>query len=92
MIIMQIFLTLTNEKPEKFGLENLLDSENDDDKEEEIMDDVIFPARKAENELKNYLSMPKVLLNQVPFIWWKSLEASFPSFKILGKKFLKRVF
>ena len=66
MTIMQIFLTITNEKSEKFGLEKLLDSGSVDDKEEEMYNDITFPARKAEYEIKNYSSMPKVPLNQDP--------------------------
>ena len=47
-------------------------SENDDDKEEEIVDDITLRARKAENDFKNYLSMSKVPLNKDPFIRRKS--------------------
>lgn len=75
------------EKIEKCGLEKLLDSDEDDN-EVEAVDDISLPARKAENEFKNYLSMPKVHLNADPLNWWKSHEASFPSLKVLSKKFL----
>ncbi len=53
----------------------------------EIIADIPLPARKAENELKNYLSMPKVTLNQILLFWQKSHE-TFPTLKVLAKEFL----
>ncbi|XP_015910653.2 E3 SUMO-protein ligase ZBED1-like [Parasteatoda tepidariorum] len=67
----------------KKGLEKLLE----DDEETESIDDFL-PRNKAEKELKNYLSMPKIGLNENPLTWWKLNEHNFPIIKALAKKYL----
>ncbi|GBM61014.1 hypothetical protein AVEN_264352-1 [Araneus ventricosus] len=64
----------------KKGLEKLLE----DDEETGGLHD-FFPSSKAESELKNYLSMPKVGLNPLT---WKLNEHNFPVIKVLAKKYL----
>ncbi|GBM95270.1 hypothetical protein AVEN_199268-1 [Araneus ventricosus] len=70
-------------KQPKKGLEKLLE----DDEETEGLDDFL-PSSKAETELKNYLSMPKVGLNENPLTWWKLNEHNFPVIKVLAKTYL----
>jgi hypothetical protein len=77
-----------NKNPKKCGLEKLLESDSDDDKDQETIDDIPLPVRKVEIELKNYLSMPKTMLNQDPLTWWKSHGESFPSLRVIAKKLL----
>ena len=46
------------------------------------------PSLKAEEELKHYLSMPKVDFEKNPLNWWGKHQDSFPSLKILAKIYL----
>ncbi|GBM79386.1 hypothetical protein AVEN_32991-1 [Araneus ventricosus] len=75
-----------NKNPKKCGLDKLLESDSDDDKDQETIDDIPLPVRKVEIELKNYLSMPKTMLNQDPLTWWKSHGESSPSLKSNSKE------
>ena len=60
----------------KTGLEKLLE----DDEEIEFSSDA---SNKIEAEFNNYISMPKVVLNENPPKWWKLSE--FPIVKIFAK-------
>lgn len=55
---------------------------------EELQHSESTPKEKAENELNNYLSMPKVDLEINPLEWWKIHGNSFPSLKTLAKIYL----
>lgn len=57
--------------------------------EDEVLDEpAMTPKRRAEIELNNYLTAPKVNLEANPLSWWKSHESTFPALKNLAKKFL----
>ena len=69
-------------KQPKTGLEKLLE---DDDEEIECSSEA---SNKIEEEFNNYVSMPKVGLNENPLTWWKMNEHNFPTIKMLAKKYL----
>ncbi|GFS60814.1 t-complex protein 1 subunit delta [Trichonephila clavipes] len=46
------------------------------------------PSQEAEKELNEYLSMPRVSFEHDPLDWWKVHYKSFPSLKVLSRKYL----
>ncbi|GFX25115.1 t-complex protein 1 subunit delta [Trichonephila clavipes] len=46
------------------------------------------PSQEAEKELNEYLSMPRVSFEHDPLDWWKVHYESFPSLKVLARKYL----
>ncbi|GFR31732.1 hypothetical protein TNCT_298471 [Trichonephila clavata] len=46
------------------------------------------PSQEAEKELNEYLSMPRVSFEHDPLNWWKVHYESFPSLKVLARKYL----
>ncbi|GFT85290.1 zinc finger BED domain-containing protein 1 [Trichonephila clavipes] len=46
------------------------------------------PSQEAEKELNEYLSMPRVSFEHDPLDWWKFHYESFPSLKVLARKYL----
>nr|XP_015922601.2 E3 SUMO-protein ligase ZBED1-like [Parasteatoda tepidariorum] len=69
----------------KKGLEKLLESDEDDDT---LNVNILTPSCKAEREFNNFISMPKVGLNDDPLKWWKMNEHNFPTLKLLARKYL----
>lgn len=67
----------------KKGLSKLFE-----DEEDALDDPELTPNKKAEVELNNYLTMPKVNMDTNPLTWWKSHEGSFPKLKHLARKYL----
>ncbi|GFU57978.1 t-complex protein 1 subunit delta [Trichonephila clavipes] len=47
------------------------------------------PSQEAEKELNEYLSMPRVSFEHDPIDWWKVHDESFPSLKVLARKYLR---
>ncbi|GFS70440.1 hypothetical protein TNCV_4182661 [Trichonephila clavipes] len=46
------------------------------------------PSQEAEKELNEYLSMPRVSFEHDPLDWWKVHYESFPSLKVIARKYL----
>ncbi|GFQ88990.1 zinc finger BED domain-containing protein 1 [Trichonephila clavata] len=46
------------------------------------------PSQEAEKELNEYLSVPRVSFEHDPLDWWKVHYESFPSLKVLARKYL----
>ena len=63
-------------------LEKLLE---DDDTEIECSS---VASNKIEAEFNNYISVPKVGLNENTLTWWKFNKHNFPTIKIFTKKYL----